>query len=478
MESKKTISKTSAVVMTLLILFLCVQFIYSEDKDNPPLEEGIFLLKYRGIDSSDEELRINSWYGYASFFGPFTEGNAPPLSDFAKSLNLKADKIEYIQNPNFKKSDYAVIEYQNNAPVALYIDLNANGKLDEGEKILPITRKDSQDIDFLTPNFEMQSSDGKKYPYRYIIRSRGLGSTMWGSSCVWEGKGKIEGKPYRIVLFDGSQDGDFTQFGNDSCMITPDEPKKNVSYNRTILSRIINLNNQFYKLNFSDDKTRLNIQKYTTPLGFLKTSFFAKSDMNIRNLYLTLNGATDSEVNFNIHPEISKTEKLPAMAYKLGNCSVEYGPQEREKGWRLYFQGSNPLFEIKADNTTELVLGEPKMKAQAIDKNNRYRNPDKFETVYKKGATVYISREIKGKLGEKYGLFVQGNNWQEVEPQVIIKDKTGKQVYSGSMQFGGGSCGFSWKTQDVNTGDYIIDVTQDTGALAGILKDTLTITIE
>ena len=435
MKSKKTISKISLVVMSLLILFLCVQFINSEEKDTAPIEEGIFYLKYRGIDSSDEELRISSWYGYASFFGPFTEGNAPPLSDFAKSLNLKADKIEYVQNPNFKKSDYAVIEYQNNAPVALYIDLNVNGKLDEGEKILPITRKDSQDIDFLTPNFEMQSSDGRKYPYRYIIRSRGLGSTMWGSACVWEGKGKIEGKPYRIVLFDGGQDGDFTQFGNDSCMIKLDEPKKNVSYSRTTLSRIINLNNQFYKLNFSDDKTRLNIQKDTTPLGFLKTSFSSKSDMNISDLYLTLKGATDSEIYFNRRPEMSKTEKLPAMAYRLGSCSVEYGPQEREKVWRLDFQGSNP-FEIKADQTTELVLGDPKLKSQAIDEKNRYNSPDKYETTYKKGSMIYISREIKGQSGEKYGRFVQGNNWSGVEPQVIIKDKTGKQVYSGSMQYG------------------------------------------
>ena len=435
MKSEKIIRKTSSVVMSLLILFLCVQPNYPQDKDNPPLDEGIFNLKYRGIDSSDEELRISSWYGYASFFGPFTEGNAPPLSDFAKSLNLKADKIEYVQNPNFKSSEFVVIEYQNNAPVALYIDLNVNGKLDKGEKILPITRKDSQDIDFLTPNFEMQSSDGQKYPYRYIIRSRGLGSTMWGSACVWEGKGKIEGKPYRIVLFDGGQDGDFTQFGNDSCMIKPDEPKKKVSYNRTTLSRIINLNNQFYKLNFSDDKTRLNIQKDTTPLGFLKMNFSAKSDMNISDLYLTLKGATDSEIYFNRRPEMSKTEKLPAMAYKLGSCSVEYGPQETEKVWSLDFQGSDP-FEIKADNTTELVLGEPKMKAQAIDENNRYRNPEKFGTVYKRGTTVYISREINGKSGEKYGRFIQGNNWNGVEPQIIIKDKTGKQVYSGSMQYG------------------------------------------
>ena len=227
MRSEKTISKTSVVVMSFLILFLCVQFIYSQNKDNPLLEEGVFNLKYRGIDSSEAELQPNSWYGYSSFFGPFPEGKEPPLNDFAKSLNLKADKIEYVQNPNFKSTEFVVIEYQNSAPVALYIDLNANGKLDEGEKILPIKKSDGREIEFLTPNFEMLSSDGRKYPYRYIIRSTGLGSTMWGSSCVWEGKGKIEGKPYRIVLFDRSQNGDFTQFGNDSCMITPDEPKKN-----------------------------------------------------------------------------------------------------------------------------------------------------------------------------------------------------------------------------------------------------------
>jgi len=435
MESKKIISNTSVVVMWLLILFLCVQFINSEEKETTLIEEGIFKLKYYGHDNSKEELKCNTWHGYMNFYGPFKEGESPEVSDFVKNLNLKSDKFVYIQNPHLKNAEYSAIEYQNNKAIALYIDLNANGKLDEGEKIQPQKSENTKETYFFTPDFEIKSPDGKKYPYRYII-STGYSSPMWSSACVMEGNGKIGGKPYRVILLDTDTDGDFTSFVSDNLVIMSDEQQENKSFNRITLSRIISLNSQFYKISFSDDKTVLKIEKDTTPLGFLKPVVLAKSDVNIRDLYFSLRGVEDLGIYFNIHTEQSKTEKLPALNYNVSYGSVRYGPEEQDKQWQVSFQDSQP-FGIQADKTTELEFDELKLKPQAINERYRYTNEqNKYETTYKRGTEIYISREIKGKSGEKYGRFIQGNNWREVEPQVIIKDDTGKQIYSGSMQYG------------------------------------------
>ncbi len=99
------------------------------DFPEPPPGAIVFDMKYRGLSGKVDELRYNSYWGF---------GQSATETPFLADVKKNAKDIEAVYNPNFKGAEWSAIEIKDNKAIALYIDLDADGKLSDNEKILPI----------------------------------------------------------------------------------------------------------------------------------------------------------------------------------------------------------------------------------------------------------------------------------------------------------------------------------------------------
>ncbi|MHC4436073.1 MAG: hypothetical protein ACYS3S_01845, partial [Planctomycetota bacterium] len=115
----------------------------------------VFDLKYRGLSGEKDELRYNSFWGF---------GGGPHETPFLSDLKKKIKDFETVYNPNFVGAEWSAVEIKDNKVVALYIDLNTDGKVSDNEKILPIQNPESSSYDrteFVTPDFVMKTRDNR-----------------------------------------------------------------------------------------------------------------------------------------------------------------------------------------------------------------------------------------------------------------------------------------------------------------------------
>ena len=87
-----------------------------------------------------------------------------------------------------------------------------------------------------------------------------------------------------------------------------------------------------------------------------------------------------------------------------------------------------------------MELGKPVLSISAVEEDKRYQNDVKEQTVYSEGTNVFISRIIKGKVGELYGRFSQqdenSRSYKAIEPEIRIVDSEGKEVVAAKIKYG------------------------------------------
>jgi hypothetical protein len=112
---------------------------------------------------------------------------------------------------------YLVITEESNPP-QLYFDANRNGDLTDDPG--PFTGEGSS----LVPNhYTLEVPYGKEkigVPYRIWLFPSRMGGIRFYPACHWQGELLLNGKTYRLVLFDGNADGDYS---NDPLVIDVDE---------------------------------------------------------------------------------------------------------------------------------------------------------------------------------------------------------------------------------------------------------------
>ncbi|HBF35514.1 TPA: hypothetical protein DDW35_13205 [Candidatus Sumerlaeota bacterium] len=489
----------------------------TQAKATPPLREQVtFNLKYRGWDINEKGMfNGNSWGGN-------TETTAK--TSFTQELKLDAAKVFYPGLPNYsgQQGDYTALECdaEGNAK-ALYIDLNDNGKLDEGEKILPsvptteMYRGDKR-VFFITPDFEIYR-DGKLYPCRMAANTQTQKQHMtrngvtteelytyvnWSVASCLEGSATINGQEYRLMLYDTTPGtANYTSFGTPQngnastfSLFKPAAVNKQGGYiSRQSLTRMIMVEGAYYEMRFSDDLQKLILTPSTLPLSSLSLTVNAPSEVKTRNVSVVVRGVEDKNLTFSFSAQENKSLDLPAMPYKICGGGYEYWPasvenpdknQETRKNlWRANIRESNTL-AVPPNEVVFIDFGQPTLSIAAAKRDNDYYRQDTAlttRTVFRKGDPVVLICTVQGKMGEVYESFQHNNDYNNSRPTYQITDTSGTLITSSTLNNyaqRGGSAVYEWNTQGVPAGKYTVSMQMETGPLAGKLEGTLEITLE
>ena len=194
-----------------------------EVADSPEPAPGaiVFDMKYRGLGGGKDELRYNSYWGFGM--------SVKTDTTFIKDVKKKTEGVETVYNSYFKGAEWAAVEVKGTRLTAFYFDLDADGKLSDDEKILPTHTQNftsSSRTEFVTPDFVMNTKDGKKMPFRALLQVAFYGSSsrsqcMWSPSCILEGTSTIADKPTKLILYASGFSGSFKEFGRGSYSLLP-----------------------------------------------------------------------------------------------------------------------------------------------------------------------------------------------------------------------------------------------------------------
>jgi hypothetical protein len=401
----------------------------------------VFDMKYHGLSGEKDELRYNSYWGF---------GGNKDDTPFIASLKKDIKELHTVYHPNFGKAQYSAVEVKDKKAVALYFDLNADEKFSDNEKILPIPADksaNSRGSEFVTPDFMINTDDGKQVPFRALLQVNFYGDSsrpncMWSPSCVLEATSIVNGEPVKLILYSSY---DFSLFFNKygrcsySLLRTGEDSGRHVS--RQTLSSIINHDGEFYYLRLygSHEKgksIRAVLEKYTGQTGEIAVEFSGKTKLVSRVSYMNIVGTDDKTIQFNVS---SAQTKLPTGVYQLKRSRINYG-KEKDNEWQLDYITEGPEFTIKADKTGNIEIGNPVLTVSAVDESRRYHSDVKERTTFSKDMNIYISRIIKGKTGELYGKFSRkdnnNNRLEALEPDIRILDKDGKEVVADKIKYG------------------------------------------
>ena len=410
------------------------------DFPEPPAGSIVFNMKYRGLSGGKDELRYNSFWGFGS--------SGESGSTFIEALRKNIKNLQPVRNRYFKGAEWSAVELKDNEVVAFYFDLNADGKVSDNEKILPIqteAQRTYRHTEFVTPDFIVNTRNGRQVPFRALLRVAFYGSSsppqcMWSPSCILEGTSTIDGEPTNLILLTNGFSGSFKDFGMSRFSLQTGEEKTGRYVPQQTLSSLINHDGQFYHLKLYGDHEkgkaiRAVLEKDTTPTGEMSVKLTGDTNLKARLSSARITGSKDTTIHFDISGGQSK---LPAGAYKLNSGYINYGTKNVEQ-WQVNFT-EGPEMTIDPENTCNVELGKPVLSVSAIDEKNRYRSNAKEQSVFSKGTRIYLSPKIKGKAGEVYGRFSQrGPNSRrqtDKEPKIRIVDADGKEVASAKMEYG------------------------------------------
>ena len=263
---------------------------------------------------------------------------------------------------------------------------------------------------------------------------------MWSPSCVLEGTSTINDRPAKLILFTNGFSDSFTDFGKSSFSLQTNKEETGSYVSRQTLCSMINDNDQYYNVELNGrhkkgSTVRVILTEYTGATGNLATQLTGNTDLEAKLNNVTITGSKDTIVQFNL---ASEQAKLPIGSYQLHRGYVNYSTENGDK-WRLDFK-EGPEFTINADKTSNVELGKPVLSISAVEEDKRYQNDVKEQTVYSEGTNVFISRIIKGKVGELYGRFSQqdenSRSYKAIEPEIRIVDSEGKEVVAAKIKYG------------------------------------------
>lgn len=397
----------------------------------------VFDMKYHSLSGEKDKLRYNSYWGF---------GQQEQKNPFIKELKKDKKELTVVYNRYFKGAEWSAVELKAKKPVAFYFDLNADGKVSENEKILPVNTEQSSNsttTEFVTPDFTLKTEDNRKVPFRALLTARTYNNQsnlnfMWSPSCVLEGTSTINGQPTKLILFTNGFSGSFKDFGRCSYYLDKSEKEIGRYISTNTLSSIINYNGQFYNLKLNgtheEGKTiRAMLEKYTGTTGKLTTKLTGSSDLTAKLTSATIIGSKDKTVYFRTSGGQSE---LPTGTYQLSRGYLNYG-KEKDNEWQLDFS-DGPEFAIETDKTGTVELGKPVLSISAVDETKRYQSDVKEQTVYSKGKKIYLTRKVSGMAGELYGRFakIENNQQTSIKPSIRIIDPDGEQIASAEMEYG------------------------------------------
>lgn len=384
-------------------------------------------LAYKYSEKPMDEL------GYVS--QNYNQTNARP------GKRLVAEPVYFSKRPLYVKAKLGDLEYivamdesrgTGTGYDTLYFDANRNLDLTDDPKTMALPDEDPNSNGF--PVIALTASaGGKTMPYHvkpqtYMYNEADL---RLYSACYREGTVTLDGKQYKAQLFDGNMngvfndlyveprgvttsDGVYTQGDTLLLDLDGDAKLKNNYYGGPEifhLGKHLSLGKKCYDLSVEPDGSRVTLTKTNAELGYLVTSNAGASVE-----FVSKDGSLKVQ---------GKKTSVPAGTYKFVSCAFDAKDKDGAT-WRILGRGfleQAKTLEVTPGRKTKVVLGPPLTATLSL----------------KQGEAYAFNLAIEGAGGEKYsaGNFqVLGKGGQAPPPKMRIVDKTGKQVASGSFEYG------------------------------------------
>ena len=407
---------------------------------NPPKDAIVFDLRYRVQRGDPNEISYHSYWGFGS-----SDQEAKKVP-FIQAVQKRTSKLTYVNNNSLNGRQWSALERDGKKIVALYFDLNRDGKLSDNERLLPNKTVGDDGVAFITPDFTT-TLDGREVLFRALLEVRFYSGNsepncMWSPACLLEGTSSINGKPAQLLLFTSGFSGEFSRYGSCSQAILMGEKAgaKNDYIPRETLSSLVRCESQFYHLKFEGQRAsghpaRVVLTRDTDPTGSLDIKLLTAKPVETTFNGLYLQGVYDKSVCFQLE---NLKGNLPQGTYDVQRGYFSYGPRGQPNYMANFTKGSTVT--VETDKKAELVIGEPTLVVRAIKENERYTQNPATATVFKKGTRLYLEPQIVGRSKEVFSGFktrkTDKNQWVNASPQVTITGPDGKILLTKTMEYG------------------------------------------
>jgi len=424
------------------------------DSATTTTREISFDLKYLGLTAKKGEPR----YGMCFGFEQMDEAN----TSFTKSLNLPRGKGVYVRHDPETATlggygDSMALEMDGDRAVALYVDLNGDGKFSPNEKIPPSKDKSptGEGTLFVTPDFKAKTKDGKETLYRFLLiqsfdEIQALGGRKTTGNrisvfpaCVWEGSAPMDGKPFHLVLFDRDFDGLLSTLGKDRFLLMPETEyakglERDVSLQAAPLNRLAIVNGRFFDVHVetaagSAQPSKVILRK--SEIATSKLVLEVKGSEGVKANLATLQLRVGEENLLLVWDGASSVQKeLPVGAYQMAWPALQYGSAKSDE-WTVDICMESGI-TVEPGAPYAMKLGELNLTPSVDLMQVRSKSDTKPQTVFKKGDDILCWSEVRGAAGERYTLFKKIGGGNIGDPQIRILSAEGRQVASGSTSYG------------------------------------------
>jgi hypothetical protein len=418
----------------MIVFGACVLMLAScattQTSTSPPGTPVVSQLEYRHDADMMKDMNVGSSYNELSRRAPEKLIAEPvyvsrkPLYGHAKLGNGKDRKYTFvIDESHGTRSGYDT----------LYIDTNNNQDLTDDPKLVgTFTPENPFSAEFSTVELKVEC-DGKTdaYHVKPHVYSSNRASVSLASAGYCEGEVTLDGKAYKVAVFDDLMNGCFDdvytsppEYGRsgsisgvgDTMMIDLNGDgkfDKKVGYTPEVfhLGKYLPWGGRCYEVNVSADGRNLSLAESTAPSGYIKTQCASYSAE-----LLGEDGAVKLQGEANV--------KVPAGKYRLATCTAEAKDKEGNT-WRLTGAGSwkHPEINVEAGKVTPLTFGPPLVAKITYSRTSP--------------SEVGFNLQLTGVRNEEYSAGAIARNGEQLPPpRFEVRDSKGDMVTSGSFQYG------------------------------------------
>jgi hypothetical protein len=409
----------------------------------PMADAIVFDLRYIPQTGAADDIEYHGYWGYGR------STREPQNKSFLQDVRKKATRLYLVENPSFKGREWAAVEYKNRRALAFYFDLNADGKLQEIERIPP-TRKTDQGLDFITPDFVQALEAGGETLTRALLRvdfyqGSSEPNCMWSPAAVMEGTATFNGQPARLLLFARGPGGQFDDYGSSSySFLVGDRVRTSPGQyiGRGPLSTLILSDGRFYHLTIEGKRSnglpaRALLAKDTSPTGTLAVRLIGANSLPATLTSAFLRGLDDKTVFLSVSSRMTNLS-LPVGTYAVETGTASYAASNSPE-WEVSFS-RGPHAKVAAREKVEVALGLPTIEVRAVEERQRYDPQASGKATFKKGARIYLEPTIAGRNREVFSRFRQPKELRagkaERPPSITITNQDGKQMLSTTMEYG------------------------------------------